>query len=305
VYGSLMQGLGVGLRVDGGRVSVEDDEQPSVGEGGLGFGVLSPAVRYRPLQQLGIESPDGDRGLYLELAGGVGLMESQVEPVVAPGAGYIFDAGPIGVGPTARYLQIITGDDDTPRGEDVRIMTVGVELVFLGQQSQRRVAAAQPRPQQPTAQQSRQTQGQQMQGQEVQRGEVQHVAGTDHGNVIQLDERIFFDTEQATLRPEGRRELDKLAQMYRNRPEGERWSALRVSGYADQRGPGDYNLELSRRRAESVRNYLVSAGVPKSVIDVEAYGERAPVISHPQSPGEFQANRRVQFEIVRENVQEE
>jgi outer membrane protein OmpA-like peptidoglycan-associated protein len=310
VYGSVAPGLSAGLRLDGGRVSVEDEAEPSVGEGGLGFGALSPALRYRPLQQLGVESPDGSRGLYLELAGGIGLMEGQVEPVVAPGAGYLFDAGAIGVGPTARYMQVITGDGDTPEGEDVRIMTVGVELVFLDQTAQ---AAAPAAPAQPRTLQRPETQSgdEQIGGEDVSRGEedvpseeVQRVAGTDTGSIIELDERVFFDTDQATLRAEGKRKLDEIAQMYRDRPEGERWSALRVSGHADQRGPEDYNMELSRQRAETVRAYLISAGVPDALIDVNAYGEMRPIVSDPQSASDLQANRRVQFEIVRESAAE-
>jgi outer membrane protein OmpA-like peptidoglycan-associated protein len=87
--------------------------------------------------------------------------------------------------------------------------------------------------------------------------------------------------------------------MYRERQPRERWTALRVSGHADQRGPESYNMELSKKRAESVREYLVSRGVPEDIIDVRAYGEERPIVPDPDSPADLQKNRRVQFEIVR------
>jgi outer membrane protein OmpA-like peptidoglycan-associated protein len=303
VYRSLVPELGVGLRVDGGGIAGEDDLDGSLGDGTLGFGALSPALRYRPLQQLGVQRQNGNRGLYLEFAGGLGLLEDQIEPVVAPAAGYIIDAGDFGIGPTARYLQVVTGGGDVPGGEDVRIMTVGLELVFLDQDASYRAPPEEYIPErvpEPSA--------------GVPRDEVQSVAGADEdsdavlgadGRML-LDERVFFGYAEASLRPEGKRELDRIAQLYKDRQPGERWATLRISGHADQRGPESYNLELSRERAENVRAYLTSRGVPASIIDVRAYGEERPVVPDPNTPADYQQNRRVQFEIVhgRSAVQE-
>lgn len=298
VYRSVMPTLGVGLRLDAGGIANEEEFDGSLGDGMLTFGALTPALRYRPLQHLGLQRQNGNRGLYLELAGGASLLENQIEPVVAPGLGYILEAGRLGIGPTARYLQVVTGEGDTPGGEDVRIMTFGVEVVFLDQEAPPRAPIEEYTPeradQQPSA--------------GVPREEVERVAGTDddsdvladaQGRML-LEERLFFDNDSATLRSDGKRELDRIAELYRRRQPGERWSALRVSGHADQRGPQSYNMELSRQRAENVREYLVSRGVPASLIDVRAYGEERPIVPDPDSPADFQQNRRVQFEIVRE-----
>lgn len=317
LYRSLLPSLGIGLRVDGGGIAGEEEYESSLGDGGIGFGALSPALRYRPLQQLGLEQPNGNRGLYLELAGGVGLLEDQVQPVVAPGAGYIFDVGNLGIGPTARYLQVVAGDGDAPEGEDVRIMTVGVELVFLDQDrgggggGDEYTPAQPPRtfPTAPAASTGTSMSGEQASEQAgVQRQEIEQVAGTDEPNDMSvssgdrrvIDERVFFDYDEATLRAEGKRELDQIAAMYRSRQPGEKWTALRVSGFADQRGPESYNLELSRQRAQNVREYLVSRGLPESLVNVRAYGEERPVVPNPDSPSEYQQNRRVQFEIIRD-----
>lgn len=302
VYRSLLPELGVGLRVDGGSVAGEEERAGSVSDGALAFGALSPALRYRPLRQLGLEDHDNHRGLYLELAGGVGLLEDQVEPVLAPSAGYIFDIGSVGVGPTARYLQLVTGEGDAPGGEDVRIMTVGVELVFLDEDRRPRAPSEEQPPEQlrpaPAARQIEREPPRQ----DVQAQEVQPVAGRDAVSSvgpIALDERVVFDTGAATVSAAGKRELDRIVEMYRDASEREGWSLLRVSGHADQRGASSYNLELSRKRAESVRDYLVSRGVPASLIDIRAYGEEQPIIAEPETAAELEQNRRVQFEIVR------
>lgn len=303
-YRSVMPALGVGLRLDAGGIANEEEFDGSLGDGMLTFGALTPAVRYRPLHHLGVQRQDGNRGLYVELAGGASLLETQVEPVVAPAVGYILEAGRFGIGPTARYLQVITGDGDTPGGEDVRIMTLGVELVFLDQE---------PAPRRPVEEEVTQGPLQREPAASVPSDEVERVAGRDDGSEaltagqgrMLLEERLFFDTDSASLRPDGKRELDQLADMYRQRQPRESWTALRVSGHADQRGPASYNLELSKKRAEAVREYLVSRGVPDDIIDVRAYGEERPIIPDPDSPEDLQRNRRVQFEIVREPTVEQ
>lgn len=294
MYRSIMPSLGLGLRLDAGGIANEEEHNGSLGDGMMAFGFVSPALRFRPLEQLGLQSLDRNRGLYVELAGGAGLLEDQLEPVVAPGLGYILEAGRFGIGPTARYMQVLLGDTDAPGGEDFRMMTFGVELVFLEREAPVVAAATEEPSREPNA--------------SLPRDEVQRVAGTDddsdtleaaQGRML-LDERLFFDTDSASLRPDGKRELDQIAEMYRERQSNERWKALRVSGHADQRGPESYNMELSKQRAERVREYLVSRGVPEDIIDVRAYGEERPLVPNADSSADLQKNRRVQFEIVRE-----
>lgn len=292
LYRSVMPSLGVGLRLDVGGVANEEEHNGSLGNGMMAFGFVSPALRFRPLEQLGLQSLDGNRGLYVELAGGAGLLEDQLEPMVAPGLGYIMEAGRFGIGPTARYMQVMLGDTDAPGGEDYRMLTFGVELVFLEQEKSPITAAIE-----------------EIEGESsVPSDEVQRVAGTDddsdtlevaQGRVL-LDERLFFESGSATLQPDGKRELDQVADMYREQQSRQPWTALRVSAHTDQLGSASDNMELSKKRVESVREYLVSKGIPNDLIEAKAYGEERPLVPDADSPDELQKNRRVELEIVRE-----
>lgn len=115
---------------------------------------------------------------------------------------------------------------------------------------------------------------------------------------VVIDGKSFFEYDEATVRPEGQRKLDEIATLYR--AHGSDWKTLRVMGHADRRGPMPYNLDLSRRRAAAVRDYLVAQGIPSSVIDIEAYGETRPAVPNADTEREFQMNRRVEFRIVRD-----
>ena len=292
LYRSVMPSLGVGLRLDAGGVANEEEHNGSLGDGMMAFGFVSPALRFRPLEQLGLQNQEGNRGLYVELAGGAGMLEDQLEPMVAPGVGYILESGRFGIGPTARYMQVMLGDTDAPGGEDYRMMTFGVELVFLEQEKSPITAAIEEIEGEPS----------------VPAEEVERVAGTDddsdtlesaQGRIL-LDERLFFGTGSATLQPDGQRELDHIADMYREQQSRQPWTALRVTAHTDQRGSASDNMELSKKRVESVREYLVSKGIPNDIIEAKAFGEERPLVPDADSPEELQKNRRVEFEIVRE-----
>lgn len=71
---------------------------------------------------------------------------------------------------------------------------------------------------------------------------------------------------------------------------------LVISGYADYEGSPDYNLRLSRRRADAVLQYFLQAGVPKNRFEVNGCGESNPVASNATPEGR-QQNRRVEFSI--------
>jgi outer membrane protein OmpA-like peptidoglycan-associated protein len=118
------------------------------------------------------------------------------------------------------------------------------------------------------------------------------------GNEMLVDERVFFGFDDADLRPRGRQMLDHIVELYQQT--GGDWARLRVMGHADERGPASYNVALSERRAESVRAYLTAQGVPDALLDVAAYGESRPLIEDATTEHDYQLNRRVAFEIVRE-----
>lgn len=115
------------------------------------------------------------------------------------------------------------------------------------------------------------------------------VVGT--GDVMTIDD-VVFDFNKATLKPQSLEALDKVAGILQDRPNFH----LELSGYTDDRGTEQYNIELSKRRAAEVRDYLVQKGISVSRIKSEGYGEANPVETNSTDEGR-QANRRVEFKL--------
>ncbi|MBM4398210.1 MAG: OmpA family protein, partial [Deltaproteobacteria bacterium] len=101
---------------------------------------------------------------------------------------------------------------------------------------------------------------------------------------------FFFDFDRAEIRPEFRPLLDRVAQTLK----ADRSFKVGVSGHADETGSEEYNAALSRRRAQGVVQYLVSRGVQRSRLSIEAYGEACPAAGNESDEGR-QRNRRVEF----------
>jgi peptidoglycan-associated lipoprotein len=111
---------------------------------------------------------------------------------------------------------------------------------------------------------------------------------------IEYDERILFDTDQAHVHRASWPILRKLAAFIASNAAID---VVDISGHADERGTEQYNLELSRARAEAVRSLLVHFGVDADRLTTEAYGK-----THPRAQGhsenEWRENRRVEFHIT-------
>ena len=88
-----------------------------------------------------------------------------------------------------------------------------------------------------------------------------------------VGDRVFFETDQTDLTPQNEATLDKQAE-WLNRYS--RYS-FTVEGHADERGTREYNFALGSRRAENVKNYLVSKGVSASRMKTISYGKERPV----------------------------
>ncbi len=119
-----------------------------------------------------------------------------------------------------------------------------------------------------------------------------------HDDRIVLEERLLFDTERAKLRPGALRVLRAVADLWRQHPE---WTRLRIEGHADDRGPEDFNLYISEKRAKVVRRKLVELGIPAEIIDAVGYGESRPRV-RGHSEEAHQANRRVEFVVLERRV---
>jgi peptidoglycan-associated lipoprotein len=97
--------------------------------------------------------------------------------------------------------------------------------------------------------------------------------GSAQDFVVNVGDRVFFETDQTDLNPTAIATLDKQAQWLARYPT---YSIL-VEGHADERGTREYNFSLSARRAQNVRDYLVSRGVPANNLRTVSYGKERPV----------------------------
>ncbi|MBL8604726.1 MAG: OmpA family protein [Myxococcales bacterium] len=120
------------------------------------------------------------------------------------------------------------------------------------------------------------------------------------GTEIQLNQQINFATDSAEIidNDVNRNILEQMASLLNNNPDIE---MVEVEGHTDERAADDHNLELSRNRAQSVMQALVSRGVAATRLVSAGYGEFCPL--DPRSNEEAWArNRRVQFFIIRTTV---
>jgi outer membrane protein OmpA-like peptidoglycan-associated protein len=109
---------------------------------------------------------------------------------------------------------------------------------------------------------------------------------------ITFSDEVMFDFDSATIRPGFRETLRKVADVLRDYPQSE---AL-IVGHTDSLGSEAYNLELSRRRAEAVRQALIADGVPPGQLRAEGRGEAEPRADNATEAGR-QLNRRVEIYV--------
>jgi len=114
-------------------------------------------------------------------------------------------------------------------------------------------------------------------------------AAAPAGKPIMTFEDVNFDFDKATLRPTAAAKIDK-AVAYVKETEGE----FELKGYADSIGSEAYNLKLSQRRADAVRNAMIKQGAPADRITAKGYGEASPAASNSTKAGRAQ-NRRVEL----------
>lgn len=103
----------------------------------------------------------------------------------------------------------------------------------------------------------------------------------------------FFDFDKSIIKPEGQAKLDKLAKHVK----GIDVEVIIATGHTDWTGPATYNQDLSIRRAEAVKAYLVSKGIDPKQVFTEGKGELQPVASNKTRSGRTK-NRRVEIEVV-------
>jgi peptidoglycan-associated lipoprotein len=97
--------------------------------------------------------------------------------------------------------------------------------------------------------------------------------GSAQDFVVNVGDRVFFESDSSELTPQSIATLDKQAQWLAryNR------YAFTIEGHADERGTREYNIALGARRAQSVRDYLTSRGVESNRMRTISYGKERPV----------------------------
>ena len=98
--------------------------------------------------------------------------------------------------------------------------------------------------------------------------------GSQQDFVVNVGDRVFFETDSSELTPQSRTTLDKQAQWLNNYSQ---YGQFTVEGHADERGTREYNIALGARRAQTVRDYLISHGVAANRMRTISYGKERPV----------------------------
>ncbi len=97
--------------------------------------------------------------------------------------------------------------------------------------------------------------------------------GSPQDFVVNVGDRVFFESDSSDLTPTATATLDKQAAWLQRYP---RYTFL-IEGHADERGTREYNFSLGARRAQAVNDYLASRGIAASRIRTVSYGKERPV----------------------------
>ncbi|MES2132556.1 MAG: OmpA family protein [Bacteroidota bacterium] len=116
------------------------------------------------------------------------------------------------------------------------------------------------------------------------------IAKEDVKRITQIASKIYFETNSAKLKAVSNAQLDALVEILK-RYEG---ANLIIEGHTDNVGEDAYNMELSQKRTESVKEYLMSKGIFDSRLTAVGYGETRPIGDNTKASGRTQ-NRRVEL----------
>ena len=299
----------LGLYTDNGTVAFGVRLRAGVlsNGGAPGSGLADPGMG--GLATAGLALRLGVRGPWLEGVVGGGVTGKDAVPAVEAGVGWDFAVGSVDLGPSARYLRLINRDTMATLGS-ADLVLVGLDVRF-GRSRPARVAqaavvvapppvapppVAPPPPPPPLERDHDEAVDREAGCEQDPKGcEIAEHIFLKNDRIV-LEERVLFDTDRAHVKSAGRGMIGDILRVWHNHPE---WRSLTIEGHADVRGSDDYNLELSTRRAESVRAAFVALGADPAKIQAVGYGR-----SRPRDPGmtdaAHQLNRRVEFVIERE-----
>ncbi len=125
---------------------------------------------------------------------------------------------------------------------------------------------------------------------ELEDAEVERVG---EGIKVSFESGLLFDVDKATVKPESKVELDKLAEILTKYPD----TKILIEGHTDSTGSEEHNLALSRLRSQSVSNYLAQINIDPTRFTIMGYGEAQPVADNNTEEGRA-LNRRVDLGIM-------
>ncbi|HTC96766.1 MAG TPA: peptidoglycan-associated lipoprotein Pal [Bradyrhizobium sp.] len=97
--------------------------------------------------------------------------------------------------------------------------------------------------------------------------------GSQQDFVVNVGDRVFFESDQTDLSPQAAATLDKQIQWLQTYPRYQ----FTIEGHADERGTREYNIALGARRAQSVKAYMTAHGIDQSRMRTISYGKERPV----------------------------
>lgn len=114
------------------------------------------------------------------------------------------------------------------------------------------------------------------------------------GKKIEITDKVMFDYNAATIKVESNTLLEDVAEVLK---ENAGVKKIRIEGHTDSDGKDAYNKKLSQQRADSVKSFLVKAGIDESRLEAVGYGEERPVADNDTDEGK-EKNRRVEFNVI-------
>ncbi len=121
---------------------------------------------------------------------------------------------------------------------------------------------------------------------------------TPNGMVISLPNSIFrFAFDKADLDQKNRELLSRIAGIFL----ASKGYGLSIYGYTDDLGTPEYNQQLSLRRAQAVKDYLVQAGIDPALVNVKGYGKSSPLVAGNSSEARAK-NRRVEIAVTNSSI---
>ena len=129
-------------------------------------------------------------------------------------------------------------------------------------------------------------------------GQIAETRRTALGLVMNLgSDYLKFEFDKAELRPEDRELLSRIAGILMTSQD----YTISVNGHTDDVGTAAYNQDLSQRRAQAVRDYLVKSGLPEAILSVEGHGKALPLVRGTSDAARAK-NRRVELGIVNTRI---